>query len=510
VTTTIIQMQQISKCFGNSYANDSVDLEVFKGEILALLGENGAGKSTLMKILFGLYSRDRGNIEIDGTRMPMVYSPSDAMHLGIAMVHQHFKLVESLPVAENIVLGAEDKILKVTYDRKKVRAELDKLYEFTGITLPSDTLIRDLPLGERQRVEILKALFRGCKVLILDEPTTVLTPQETENLFELLRHLRKQGMTILIITHKLAEVLALSDRVVVMRRGKLVKTLKTAETNAAELANTMVGYELKSAKVIPKSCLGLPIAMCLDDLHTVQDQGCSLKGLNLSLFSGRVVGIAGVDGNGQSELVEVLAGIRKPTSGSITIKGENIGKRNDALRQKSIRIIPEDRHCQGLVLPLTLQDNLLLGFRNRKELRIGPVFRIKEVRNFLERIITDFDIRPGVRTQKVQLMSGGNQQKVVLARELSQQEMQITVASQPTRGLDVGAIQFTHSQIIGLRDEGKAVLLISSDLDEIRALSDEIAVIHNGRIVVQKAADQLDRLQLGLYMGGGTAEEEKE
>ena len=504
----IIRMQGISKSFGGNKANDNIDMEVRKGEILALLGENGAGKSTLMKILFGLYSRDSGTVEISGKAMPAGYSPKDAMEMGIAMVHQHFKLVESFTVTENIVLGAEEKVSRFVFDRDKASKAIDGLFEFAGFSIPKDSVVRDLPLGDRQRVEILKALYRGCSVLVLDEPTTVLTPQETDEMFGLLRRLKARGMTVIIITHKLNEVLAISDRVMVLRQGKLIRQFDTDKTDARELARTMVGFDIDNSTVTPLSCEGLSPSLEFENITTESGQGCSLKGLDLKLYPGRIVGIAGVDGNGQHELVEVLAGILRPSGGTMRLEGKETAFGKEVLRKAGVRIIPEDRHRQGLVLPLTLQDNIMLGYRNEKRFKRGPAFRYKDVCSFTDGMTEQFDIRPRSRGQVVQFMSGGNQQKVVLARELSQKNLSTVVASQPTRGLDVGAIEFTHEQLIAHRNEGRAVLLISSDLDEITALSDEIAVIYNGRIVVQKNAQGFDRLQLGIYMGGGKPEED--
>ena len=505
---SVIRLEHITKSFAELRANDDVSLEIQRNEIVALLGENGAGKSTLMKILFGLYTRDSGSICIEGETLPLSYSPNDAMRLGMAMVHQHFKLVEPYTVAQNIVLGTEQGISRFVYSKKKVARQMAQLFARTGMEMPQDTPVRDLPLGDRQRVEILKSLYRGCRILILDEPTTVLTPQETDALFELLRRLRDGGMTIIIITHKLKEVLALSDRVIVMRHGRNIATYNTAETTADELACAMVGRELKPASVQALPCADAQRTLRLCDIHTRPAGGCHLKGLSLGLYAGRIVGVAGVDGNGQTELAEVLAGIRPFCEGSLEAGGKVLHRKSvSELRAAGIRIIPEDRHRQGLVLPLTIRDNLMLGFLNSKKYRRAGLFRMRQVNTFADELIRRYDIRPAKRGAMLQLMSGGNQQKVVLARELTQPELQVVVAAQPSRGLDVGATQFTHSQLLGLRGAGKAVLLISSDLDEIHALSDEIAVIYDGRIVVQRAAGEMNNEQIGLYMGSGEAPE---
>ncbi len=503
----IIRLEHITKCFGDMRANDDVNLEIRRNEIVSVLGENGAGKSTLMKILFGLYKRDSGSIWIDGEQLSLSYSPNVAMQLGVAMVHQHFKLVETYSVAQNIVLGVEHNISKGIYNKQKVKNEMNALFERTGISMDMDAIVKDLPLGDRQRVEILKSLYRGCKILILDEPTTVLTPQETDSLFELLRDLRSKGMTIIIITHKLNEVLALSDRVVVMRHGKMEASFDTEKTNADELAAAMVGRSVQRAVVSVQPC-NEEASLRLEDIKTKSGLGCCLKGLNLNLYNGRVVGIAGVDGNGQTELVEVLAGLRQISGGAIYAKGSRLTRNtNKNMRGAGIRIIPEDRHKQGLVLPLTVKENILLGYLHDGRFSKMGVFNMKKANDYVEKLIEEYDVRPRSRSSFVYLMSGGNQQKVVLARELKQEDVSYVVASQPSRGLDVGATQFTHSQLLKLRNEGKAILLISSDLDEVRALSDEIAVIYDGRIVVQKPANELDIQQIGLYMGGMTAEE---
>lgn len=503
----IIRLEHITKCFGDLRANDDVSLEIRRNEIVSVLGENGAGKSTLMKVLFGLYKRDGGSIWIDGEELSLSYSPNVAMRLGVAMVHQHFKLVETYSVAQNIVLGVEKSVNRVVYDKKKVKKEMDALLEKTGIKIDMDAIVWDLPLGDRQRVEILKSLYRGCKILILDEPTTVLTPQETDALFDLLRDLRDKGMTIIIITHKLNEVLSLSDRVVVMRHGRMEASFDTAKTNADELATAMVGRSVHHAVVDIQPCEEAP-SFRLEEIKTKHGLGCSLKGLNLNLYNGRVVGIAGVDGNGQTELVQVLAGLRQITEGAIYADGVKVTRNtNKNLRAAGIRIIPEDRHRQGLVLPLTIKDNVLLGYLKDKRFSKMGVFKMKKANEYVDKLIEEYDVRPKRRGAAVYLMSGGNQQKVVLARELSQPDVKLAIASQPSRGLDVGATQFTHSQLLKLRNEGKAILLISSDLDEVRALSDEIAVIYNGRIVTQKPANELDIQQIGLYMGGMNAEE---
>ena len=503
---TMIELRNIVKSFRSVRANDDISLTAHKGEIIALLGENGAGKSTLMNILFGLYQRDSGSIIIDGKEMPMNYSPQQAIENGIAMVHQHLKLVEPFTVAENVILGAEHTISRFFYRDKTCQQKIEQLCRRYHMNIQPNSVVSTLPLGAKQRVEILKALYRGCKILILDEPTTVLTPQETDELFQLLRQFQKDGMTILIITHKLREVMEISDRVMVLRQGKCAAWLDTAATTPEELAAIMIGKKLAKAQVHACShAADAEPSLEFTDVHTAElGEGCWLKGLNLRLYAGRIVGLAGVDGNGQTAIVEVLAGITNLTHGQIRTQHGSIRKNTPAvMRAQGIRLIPEDRHRQGLSLPLSTLENILLGFRNDKRFVHAGIFHMKKITAFVQELAEAFDIRPRSEKTIVRSMSGGNQQKVVLARELSAPGLQIVVASQPTRGLDAGAIQSVHSTLLQLRAEGKTILLISSDLDEIKALSDEIAVLYNGTVEIQKAAPDFTDEQIGLYMGGG-------
>ena len=503
----MLELRGVTKRFGSLIANDNVSLTVQQGEIVALLGENGAGKSTLMNVLFGIYRRDSGEISINGQKMPENYSPETVIKLGVAMVHQHFMLVDAFTVAENIVLGEERTVSRFFYNREKANEKVRALCAKYGMEIDPDARVASLPVGKRQYVEILKALYRGSKLLILDEPTAVLTPQETEGLFELLREFQKNGMTVIIITHKLWEVMEISDRVVVMRRGACVAEFRTQDTNAEELASTMVGKKLEQAKVVPKTISdGAPGIIQLQNVQTAQNaHNCSLKQLNLTLRPGYVVGIAGVDGNGQDELAGVLAGVCQLTAGRIVLDGRSIEANTPKVMQEiGIRMIPEDRHRQGLVLSNSVRDNIMIAYRKDPRFVTHGIFRKKVVDSFVQTLLDKFDVRPPDADIVVGHMSGGNQQKVILARELSCPNLQIVVACQPTRGLDVGAIQFTHRILLELREQGHAVLLISSDLDEIRALSDEIAVIYNGQIVVQRPADALSNEEIGTFMGGGT------
>ncbi len=511
----MISIRDVTIRFGNLVANDRVSLEVQKGEIMALLGENGAGKSTLMKILYGFYTRESGEVSINGKIMPRKFAPLDAIKLGVSMVPQHFMLVESFTVAENIILGEEHTINKVIFNKQKAIEKVEwYCKEFGGIKVDPKQKVSGLTLGANQKVEILKALYRGTKVLILDEPTTVLTPQEVNELFELLRSLQKKGITIIIITHKLHEVMAIANRVTVMRLGKKVADFITEETDVEELSRAMVGKDITSVHVEEDGSQNenLEPTFSLKNVTTKQ-QGdrCNLKDFNLKLYPGKIVGVAGIDGNGQTELVEVLTGINQITSGEIETKGKVITSNTiDNMRELGIGVIPEDRINQGLILDLSIKDNILIGYKNDERFERRGILNMKRVNQYVDNLIKKYDIRPSRRSAICRFMSGGNQQKVVLARELERTGLQAVVASQPTRGVDVGATQFTHSTLLKLRTEGKAILLVSSDLDEIMALSDFIAVIRNGKIISFKKACDFTKDKIGLFMGGSHTDKETE
>ncbi len=505
----MISVKDLSIRFGTLVANDHVTMDVKRGEIMAVLGENGAGKSTLMKILYGLYTRENGEIVIDGHVMPHKYAPADAIRLGVSMVPQHFMLVDAFSVAENIVLGEENRVNRVCVSREKNERRIKALCEEFGIDIGPGQLVKNLSLGQKQKVEILKSLFRNTKVLILDEPTTVLTPQEVGSLFALLRNLQKKGVTIMIITHKLHEVLAVTDRITVMRLGKKVATFNTAETNAAELSRTMVGRDIVQVHVQPDAAEAPAPLIALEQISTrAMDERCGLTGLSLALYPGKVVGVAGIDGNGQTELVEVLAGVTPILSGAIRVGETRIAQNTlETMRALGIAIIPEDRQEQGLVLDFSIRDNILMGYlRDNRFLRHG-VASMRKVNEHVKRIIEKYDVRPARRSAVCRFVSGGNQQKVVLGRELERPALKAVVAAQPARGLDVGAIQFIHGTLLRLRREGKAILLISSDLDDIKTLSDYIAVIRSGTIVAFKRSDSFTRDEIGLFMGGTHAGE---
>lgn len=506
----MIEMEGISKRFGAVQANRDVSLHIRPGEIRALLGENGAGKSTLMKILYGLYTSDSGEITIAGRRMPARFTPQDAIDSGIAMVSQHFMLVDAFTVAENIILGRERDLGRFCFSKEKAQRRVEELCAKYGIDLSPGSVVGTLSMGEKQRTEILKALYRNNKVLILDEPTSVLTPQETQELFRMLEDMRASGMTIILISHKLEDVMQVSDRITIMRQGEKVCTLRREDTSIQELASLMVGRAIRNIAVQerPIEPEEQPL-LRLRDIHTSQiGERCCLKGLDLDLYRGRIVGVAGVDGNGQTELLEVLAGFRHFQSGSIQ-SGETVLSQNSTREMSKfhIGIIPEDRHAQGLVLELSTCSNLVLRRRHDPDFVWHGVLREKAINAYADEMIHDFDIRPAQKELEVRTLSGGNQQKVVIARELGCPDLEIVVAAQPTRGLDIGAIEFVHGTLTKLRDEGKAVLLISSDLDEIRALSDYIAVIYDGRIMINELSSRLTTDAIGLAMGGARQQE---
>jgi simple sugar transport system ATP-binding protein len=484
-------MRQITKRFPGVIANDCVNFELRAGEIHALLGENGAGKTTLMNILCGLYEPDEGEILLDGNSVNF-QSPRDAIAAGIGMVHQHFMLVESLSVADNIVLGQTQGILRES--PKKLHRRLTSLAEQHGLQINPTAEVWQLSVGEQQRVEILKAIYRGAKVLILDEPTAVLTPQEVEKLLQTLHSLAAGGTGIIFITHKLKEVLTICDRVTVLRDGCQIGTVATAQTNERELARMMVGREVQKVDRIteqPGERENAPQSACLtiQDLWVNNDRGLpALRGINLTVREGEIVGIAGVDGNGQRELEEAIASLRQPTRGKIQLDGE-------------LAHIPSDRYAMGLIGDFPIADNIVLRDIDRPPFSRKGLLQPRSIIRYAAEMVQRFAIRtPSVRTLAGKL-SGGNAQRVVLARELAR-EHQIVLAAQPTRGLDVGAIEYVHAQLLARRDMGAGVLLISTELDEILALSDRIAVLYEGEIVgIVNSRDAVVH-QLGLMMAG--------
>jgi general nucleoside transport system ATP-binding protein len=509
-TPFAVEMRDICKAWPGVVANDHVNLQVRKGEIHALVGENGAGKSTLMNILYGLIHPDSGEILVNG-QVVHIGGPRAAMRLGIGMVHQHFMLIPPLTVAENIILGREPGGLGGSLDLKKARADIRALSDQYGLPINPNALIEDLSVGLQQRVEILKVLARGADILIMDEPTGVLTPQETNELFGVIRGLVTRGKTVIFITHKLREVLELTDNITVLRRGKNAGNLVTRETNQKEIARLMVGREVLLRVNKTPSKPG-PVVLQAQDVHAQSDLGLEvLHGVSFEVHGGEILGIAGVEGNGQTELVEVLTGMRKISSGKVTITPVKDGKAGETVdmteldardkRKMGLAHIPEDRRGSGLILPESIEDNSILGRQRWPQFSWNQIILLlQKIGEWASRLVADFDVRTPSIEVPVRALSGGNQQKVIIARELACNP-EALVASQPTRGVDIGAIEFIHRRLIEQRDAGKAVLLISAELDEIRSLSDRIAVMYEGNIVDIVGPDATEE-QLGLLMTG--------
>ncbi|MCB2292898.1 ABC transporter ATP-binding protein [Clostridium algoriphilum] len=504
----VIEMKGITKIFPGTIANDNVDFELLKGETHVLLGENGAGKTTLMNILYGLYKQEKGEIYVGGN-LVNISTPNDAIKLGIGMVHQHFMLVHNFTIAQNIILGIEPK-KGFKIDIKKANQEVKEISEKYGFAIDPSAVIEDISVGQQQRVEILKALYRGAKILILDEPTAVLTPKEIKELGTIIRNLEKEGKSVILITHKLKEVMRMSDRVTIIRRGAITGTVKTKETSIDELAELMVGRKVnltveKKPAMIKGEILNIN-NICANDQRGLP----AVRNLTLKVYGGEILGIAGVDGNGQSQLIEVLTGLRKPKSGSITINGKSTyGKSPRYIMSAGVGHIPEDRQKRGLILTYSLFENSVLGIHKNKPFSKGIVMNYKEIKSHCDDLIREFDIRTPNGDVNAESLSGGNQQKLIAAREISK-DPDLLIAAQPTRGLDVGAIEYIHKRLVQERDKGKAVLLVSLELDEIMALSDRIAVMYDGKIV-----DIIDRCgateqKLGILMAGGTLHETKE
>ena len=504
----VLEMRGVTKRFPTgTLANDAIDLDVGRGEIHALLGENGAGKSTLMNILYGLVTPDAGEILIDGQPVT-IQGPADAIARGIGMVHQHFMLVPVLSVAENVVLGNEivraGQLLDLGVAAEQIKLFARKL----GFDIDPGTRIDQLSVGQQQRVEILKAIYRNARILVLDEPTAVLTPQETREIFEVFRRLRAEGASVIFISHKLDEVLEIADRITVIRRGKVVGSRKPAATNENELAELLVGRAVSLRVDRGRSHPG-DVALEVAGLRAKDDRGHeALRGLDLVVRAGEIVGIAGVAGNGQDEIVESLMGLRRPTAGTVRLAGEELTRATvDHRRDRGMSFVPADRQRFGLVLTYPIDDNLALTRYGDPPFAGGLAGIIRNFRAIAEnavRLMKEFDIRaPGPKALAATL-SGGNQQKVIVAREFGQ-EVRLLVLDQPTRGLDVGSIEFIHKQVIARRDRGAAVLLISAELDEVLELSDRILVVFRGNIVGSFAAEEAQREKIGLLMATGAA-----
>ncbi|MBZ9695222.1 MULTISPECIES: ABC transporter ATP-binding protein [unclassified Mesorhizobium] len=497
-----IELIGINKSFGAVRANRDINLEIARGTIHGIVGENGAGKSTLMSILYGFYQADSGEIRVGG-KPASIKTPNDAIALGIGMVHQHFMLVDNFSVLENIILGAEtDALLKSSI--AKARSELDRLEREYGLEVDPDAIIEELPVGLQQRVEILKALYRGAEILILDEPTGVLTPAEADHLFRILRQLKEQGKTVVLITHKLREIMAITDTVSVMRQGTMVATRETRKTTVEELAELMVGRRVL-LRVEKGEAEAGAVKLAVKNLTVRDSRGVTMvDDVSFDLRAGEIVGIAGVAGNGQSELLEAISGIRHAVSGSVTLDGKPIdltGKADPGeLRDRGLAHVPEDRHHVGLVLAFEENENSILGYHDDPRYLRGPFLNIDAIMDDARGKIEKYDIRPGNPRLKTANFSGGNQQKIVLAREI-EQDPGVLIVGQPTRGVDVGAIEFIHKRLIAMRDQGKAVLVVSVELDEIRSLSDRILVMFAGRVVGERGPDATEG-ELGLLMAG--------
>ncbi|MDM0453670.1 ABC transporter ATP-binding protein [Clostridium perfringens] len=499
----VVEMLNIRKEFPGIVANDNITLQLRKGEIHALLGENGAGKSTLMGILFGMNQPDRGIIKVKGKEVKIT-NPNVANDLGIGMVHQHFKLVENFTVTQNIVLGCEPKILfGLGMDLNKVAKRIEELSKQYGLNVDPYAKIEDISVGMQQRVEILKMLYRDADVLILDEPTAVLTPQEIDELIKIMKNLINEGKSIIIITHKLKEIKAAADRCTVIRRGRYIGTVDVKTTSEAEMAKMMVGREV-SFKVNKKPAKPGEVVLDIKNLSVKNNKKVlGLKDFSIDVRAGEIVGIAGVEGNGQSELIEAITGLRKSESGTINFKNKDITRESIRNRINSgIAHIPEDRHKRGLVLDYTIEENMVLEVYDKKPFSNKGLLNKKEIKKYAEKIIDEFDVRSGEGAESVaRSLSGGNQQKAIIGREI-ELNPELLIAAQPTRGLDVGSIEYIHKRLVEQRDSGKAVLLISLELDEILNVSDRIAIINNGELIGIVNADETNENEVGLMMAG--------
>lgn len=497
----MLELRNIKKAFGDCVANEDVSLTIHKGTIHAIVGENGAGKSTAMKVVYGFYNPDHGDVIFDGKPVN-IRNPHDAIALGIGMVHQHFMLVDNMTVAENIILGAETGSA-AHLDLDKANADIKKLSDDLRLNINPTALIEDLSVGQQQRVELLKALYRNANFLILDEPTAVLSPQEVEEFFAILRRMSEQGKTIVIITHKLDEVLAISDEVTVMRDGKTVGHVKTSETNAKDLARMIVGRDvlLRVEKTDAKP--GATV-LSVNGLSVVGRHSSAVDDISFEVHAGEIVGIAGIEGNGQTELVEALAGLVKSKSGRVEFNSKDITNKDArSIKELGIAHIPEDRHKRGLLLDSDLGENAILGVHYRAPIASAAgVISSTAVAGRVNDIIQNFDVRPPNPELSARALSGGNQQKLVIGREY-ELAPKLLLVSQPTRGVDIGAIEFIHRKLIELRDNGGAVLLISAELEEVTALADRLLVIREGKIVGEVDPKTASAEEIGLLMTGG-------
>ena len=499
-----VELRGITKRFGPVTALNQVDFTLNDGEIHALLGENGAGKTTLMKVLYGMHQPDEGEIRIGGQAKTFKNS-TDAIAQGIGMVHQHFMLVPVLTVAENIVAGKEPR-RGIRFDMERAVREVQALSEQYGFSVDPRAKVEQLSVGERQRVEILKILYKGANTLIFDEPTAVLTPIEVKELFAAMRQLKAGGKSIIIITHKLYEVMEIADRITVLRDGRLIGSVDRGEVTMDKLAYMMVGRQVALNERRPAKKIGAPLCE-VRGLSYRKDGADVLKNISLTVHEGEILGIAGIEGNGQTELLEALTGILQPDSMEMTVAGKKLSGGARAFLDAGVGHVPEDRMTRGLVLPLSISENAVLGYEKQEPFMKHGVFRWKQVRAFADRLIEEYQIKAPGSGAAVGSLSGGNQQKVVIARVFSQTP-DFVVCAQPTRGVDIAASEYIHNVMLDYRDKGKAVLLVSADLDEIKALSDNIAVLYKGEIVAQDAAENFDDTRLGLLMTGAARERE--
>ena len=503
----VIEMRDITKVFGEFVANDKINLHLRKGEIHALLGENGAGKSTLMNMLAGLLEPTSGEIVVNG-QVVNLDSPSKAASLGIGMVHQHFMLVEAFTVAENIILGSEltkNGVLDIAGASKEIKA----LSERYGLAVDPSAKVADISVGAQQRVEILKTLYRGADILIFDEPTAVLTPSEIEELMAIMKNLVKEGKSIILITHKLDEIRAVSDRVTVIRRGKSIETVEIAGATNADLAEMMVGRSV-SFKTEKQVSQPKEVVLSIKDLVVNENRGVpAVKNLSLDVRAGEIVGIAGIDGNGQSELIQAITGLRKVESGSIELKGDSIvGLHPRQITELSVGHVPEDRHRDGLILEMMISENIALQTYYKEPHSKNGILNYSNITSYAKKLMEEFDVRAASELVPAAALSGGNQQKAIIAREIDR-DPDLLIVSQPTRGLDVGAIEYIHKRLIEERDNGKAVLVVSFELDEILNVSDRIAVIHDGKIQGIVSPETTNKQELGVLMAGGNLGKEK-
>ncbi|AXI31006.1 heme ABC transporter ATP-binding protein [Priestia megaterium] len=500
----VIEMLDIRKEFPGIVANDNITLQVKKGEIHALLGENGAGKSTLMNVLFGLYQPEKGQIRVNGQEVKIT-DPNVANDLGIGMVHQHFMLVQNFTVTENIILGNEPtRTGKINI--KKAAQDIQELSNQYGLSVDPSAKIQDISVGMQQRVEILKTLYRGADILIFDEPTAALTPQEITELIQIMKKLIQEGKSIILITHKLKEIMSVCDRCTIIRKGVGVGTVNVKETNPDELAALMVGREVHF-KTEKKTATPREAVLTIKELVVEDSRGVeAVSSLDLSVRAGEIVGIAGVDGNGQTELIEAITGLRKIKSGSITLKNQELSTLSTRkITESGVGHIPQDRHKHGLVLDYTIGENIGLQTYYQKPMSKSGILNYKEMYKKAKELIAEYDVRTPSEYTQARSLSGGNQQKAIIAREVDRSP-ELLIAAQPTRGLDVGAIEFIHKKLIEERDKGRAVLLISLELDEVMNLSDRIAVIYEGKIVDIVDPKETNEQELGLLMAGGTRE----